>query len=63
VAPGLIDTGMIMMSRRTARANQERVPLARSAGRRSRSRHSLPRGDDASYLTGQIITVDGGLGI
>ena len=65
VAPGLIDTEMIAdVPPHTARSNADRIPLARlgRADEVARVVRFLAC-DDASYMTGQIVAVDGGLGI
>ena len=66
VAPGFVDTDM------TAALPEERqaeilrpIPLGRYAhGRRGRRRRvAFLAGDDAGYITGAVIPVDGGLGM
>lgn len=64
LAPGLIDAGMVRAtpSDRTAAA-RERIPMGRLGEAREVARAAVfLLSDDASYVTGQTLIVDGGLG-
>lgn len=65
VAPGLIDTELIAdLPRRGAKSPTEHIPMVRM-GRAEEVARAVRflASDDASYITGQILAVDGGLGV
>ena len=65
VVPGLLTEGMAQrMNRRLAEARQSRIPLARFGNPEEVARAVLfLASDDASYITGQELVVDGGLSL
>ena len=65
VVPGLLTEGMAQrMDRRLAEAGRGRIPLARFGNPEEVARAVLfLASDDASYITGQKLVVDGGLSL
>ncbi|HET8796092.1 MAG TPA: SDR family NAD(P)-dependent oxidoreductase [Thermoanaerobaculia bacterium] len=65
VAPGLIETELLAdLPQRAGRTPGEHIPMAR-LGRAEEVARAVRflASDDASYITGQILAVDGGLGV
>jgi 3-oxoacyl-[acyl-carrier protein] reductase len=63
VAPGVIDGGMaVQLPPEVVRGYVEQVPLAR-AGKPEEVAAAVVflASDDAAYITGQVVNVDGGL--
>lgn len=65
VAPGFIDTDMTaVLDQETVKSYQERIPLNRlGAASEVASAVRFLASDDASYITGAVLPVDGGLGM
>ena len=61
VAPGLIDTDMIKQIPVEDLTKQIPMRAARARRRRSRSWSRFLASDDAGYITGQVIGINGGL--
>ncbi|HSH76515.1 MAG TPA: SDR family oxidoreductase, partial [Longimicrobiales bacterium] len=65
VVPGLLETGMgVRLDRRKAQEYRERIPLGRFGSGDEVARVALfLASEEASYVVGQAVTVDGGLSL